>query len=199
MEAKRSYTVPVLLALMVILGIIIVTLLTRLLVAEQKIRTEEGRRLAEQYAACLAFGEGLNREAEALAAADSPVDRLPVKARLGALMPLAQPCAELLAEAAGRTGEDREQAAAGIREAFRTVEERLLPAGDHEGPLTEDEARLAAVAAEAGAAWTEALRVYRVPDSEQNYRIMAGGGPWIEVAGRAAAALLALADQLRGP
>lgn len=199
METKRSYTVPILLVLMVIMGIVIVTLLTRLLVAEQKIRTEEGRQLAAQYAACVAFGEGLDREAEALAAADSPVDRLPVKARLGALMPLAQPCAELLVEAAGRAGEDRERAEADIRAALRTVEERLLPAGDHEGPLTEDEARLAAAAAEAAAAWTEALRVYRVPDSDQNYRIMAGGGPWIEAARQAAAALLALADRLQAP
>lgn len=199
MEGKRSYTVPVLLVLMVIMGIVIVTLLTRWLVAEQKIRTDEGRQLAAQYAACVSFGEGLEREAEALAETDSAVKRLPVKARWGALMPVAQTCADLLVEAAVRAGESRERADAGIRAALRTVEERLAPVGNHEGPLTEEEARLVAAAAEAAGAWTEALGAYRVPTSDQNYRIMAGGGPWIEAAQEAAAVLRKLADRLQAP
>jgi len=194
--ARRSYKIPVLLLIMVILGIIIVTLFTRLLVAEQRLVTSEGKRLAQGYAACVSLGAQAVPALEALLAAETAVARLPVKAQLGALKPLADGCAELLAEAAARAGEDPQEAEADVREALDTLAAKLGPVGNHEGPLTESERAMAEAALETAKAWSEALRAYRVPESDQNYRLMEGGGPWVDAAGKAASLLEELAGRL---
>jgi len=195
-ETKRSYAIPIMLVIMVILGIIIVTLLTRLLVAEQRIHTDEGKRLAGGYAACISLGEEAVLALEAMLAAETAVERLPVKAQLGALKPLADRCAELLAEAAARAGEDPRQADGALRAALDAIAAKLGPVGHHEGPLAENERSMIEAALDAANAWSDALGVYRVPESDQNYRLMAGGGPWIEAARKASALLRELADRL---
>jgi len=194
--ARRSYTIPVMLVIMVILGIIIVTLLTRLLVAEQRLVTHEGKRLAKGYAACVSLGAQAVPALEALLSAETAVDRLPVKAQLGALKPLADDCAELVVEAAGREGQDPPEAEAAFREALDRIAAKFGPVGNHEGPLTESERAMAEAALEAAKAWSDALRVYRVPESDQNYRLMEGGGPWVDAAGQAASLLQDLAGRL---
>jgi len=195
-RAARRYTIPVMLLIMVILGIIIVTLLTRLLVTEQRLVTHEGKRLAKGYAACVSLGAQAVPALEALLAAETAAERLPVKAQLGALKPLADGCAELLAEAAAREGEDSPDAEAAVREALNRIAAKLGPVGNHEGPLTETERDMAIAALEAAKAWSDALRVYRVPESDQNYRLMEGGGPWVDAAVQAASLLEELAGRL---
>ena len=194
--ARRSYTIPVMLLIMVILGIIIVTLLTRLLVTEQRLVTHEGKRLAKGYAACVSLGAQAVPALEALLAAETAVDRLPVKAQLGALQPLADGCTELIAEAAARAGNNPPEAEAAVRDALDRIAAKFGPVGNHDGPLTEGERAMVEAALDTAKAWSDALRVYRVPESDQNYRLMEGGGPWVDAAVRAASLLEELAGRL---
>jgi competence protein ComGC len=200
---KRSFTVPILLVIIVILSILCVLYYSKQLLAEQNEKTDTGMRLAEKYVHTQAYAELLHKGAEQLLNATSEVDRLQAKEKLGEARFASTEAMSLITDAIGmQTGQTNEQAKASIAgiEAVLGGENSLLhTVGEHDGPLTEAEkAILSEVSAESAKA-EAALKDFLAPSGVAGYRIMAEGGEWIAAVLETKLSFDALAQSLSEP
>jgi len=195
-SGQRSYTVPAMLLIIVVLATLIVILLTRLLVYQQASHTEEGKRLANRYNYCQMLASELNAYAEDLLASRTAADRLPAMQKVGVFQPASGECSLLLYDAQVRSGADKDHALEPISLALRKLGDTLPKLGVHDGPLTEQETRTLQAIRDGSARMAEILKGYRLPTSDQNYRQMASGGAWVDLAKQALDQLQRIAGAL---
>ncbi|MFC5532118.1 hypothetical protein [Cohnella yongneupensis] len=200
---KRSFTVPVLLLIIVTLAILCILFYSKNLLSGQNEQSEAGKRLAEKYVNAQAYAALLQGGAEQLLNATSEIDRLHAKEKLGEARFALGETQSLIADAirlqSGQSDEQIEASLSGMNKALGAEDSLLNTAGEHDGPLTESEkTALTAVVAVAKDA-EAALKRYLVPSGVGGYRIMADGGEWIDAVMEAKSSLDALAVTLSEP
>lgn len=205
MEAKqkRSYTVPVLLVIIVALAILCILFYSANLLNRQSDKSDKGLRLSEKYVFTQTYALSLREGAKQLLEATSETDRMQAKEKLGEARFASM-------EAVGLIGEALRMREGMTEDELKTVKERRMGAlwrpdsplyevGEHEGPLTEAErAMLSEVAANASKA-VEVLNEFRAPSGVAGYRIMADGGQWLDAVLEAKQSLDAIAEAATKP
>lgn len=197
LQQKRTYTVPILLVIIVSLAILCILFYSKNLLNQQTDKTEAGKRLAEKYAYAQSYAALLREGSEQMLNATTESDRLQAKEKLGEARFGLNDTGSLIGDAlrirSGSSDEEIRQALQPFASALGSPDNALNAVGEHEGPLTDAEKAALAAAAEAGRKAEEALARYRVPSGDGAYRIMADGGEWIDAALAVKAELEALA------
>jgi hypothetical protein len=200
-NGKRSYTVPILLIITVVLSTLVVLFYSRLILTQQTQMTDQGQRLAERYSYSVIFVERLHEGVDGMLNAKSEVHRLQAMKKLGEANFASGETAGLLLEAAHLTsGEPREEAGKPIFEAINKVMgagSTMATIGEHEGPLTADEISTLTAIRDGAAKMEEALGRFRTPSGEAGYRQMVTIGDWISPALAASEILEQMAADLR--
>jgi hypothetical protein len=185
-NGKRSYMVPILLVIIVVLATLIMLFYSRLILTEQKQTTDQGLRLAERYGYAILFANRLHDGAEGLLNAKSEAHRLQAMKKLGEANIASGETAALLIEAAHLTlGKPREEAGKPIFKAINKVigvGSKMAAIGEHEGPLTTDEISTLTTVRDGVAKMEEALGRFRLPSGEAGFRHMVTVGDWINPA-----------------
>jgi hypothetical protein len=199
-NGKRSYTVPILLVIIVVLSTFILIYYSRLILTEQKQTTDQGLRLAERYDYAILFADRLHEGADGLLNAKSEVQRLQAMKNLGEANIASGETAGLFIEAAHLTsGKPREEAGKQIFEAINKVMgvgSTMATIGEHEGPLTAVEISTLTVIRDGVAKMKEALGRFRPPSGEAGYRQMITVGDWVSPALEASKRLEQMAADL---
>jgi hypothetical protein len=201
MSGKRSYTVPVLLLIMIVMAILLVLSYSKLLLTQQAQNGDAGQRLAERYNYALIFADRLKRGTESLLSDDAMASRLQAKAWLGEAAALKDEVAVLLAEADRRvSGQALAEALVPYVEAMTKLSGEedgwLVSVASHEGPLEQAEAGALQIVHDGAVRMQEALKQYRPPTGIAGYRRMAAGEEWTAHAVAAGQELIGMAGQL---
>ncbi len=199
-QQKRSFTVPVLLIIIVTLAILCILFYSKQLLSQQVDKTDEGKALAQKYAYAQSYADLLRGGAKQMLDATSEADRMRAKELLGEARFAFAASVSLFVEALIRqTGLPDEQAMASLAPmttALGGAESVLNTVGEHEGPLTDAEKAALSAAVDAGTKAGAALSKYHAPTGDGAYRIMADGGEWIDAALQAKLELEALAKNV---
>lgn len=198
LQQKRTYTVPILLVIIVSLAILCILFYSKNLLNQQTDKTEAGKRLAEKYAYAQSYAALLREGAALMLNATNEADRLKAKEKLGEARFGLNDTGSLIGDAmrigSGATDEQVAEALKAFRDVLGDPANVLNAVGEHEGPLTDAEKAALTAAAEAGEKADAALAGFRAPSGDGAYRIMADGGEWIDAALAVKAELEALAE-----
>jgi len=197
---KRTYTVPILLVIIVLLATFIMISYSKLLFTQQEQVTERGKGLSEQYGYAMLFADRLNASVDGLLNAKSEIDRLRAMKLLGEAELASGEATGLLTEAENRhSGQKKEEAAKPILEAFHALigeDSAVLKAIEHEGPLTTEEIAELTLIRDGMAQLQNILKGFRLPSAEAGFRQMITLGEWIDVSIEANKSLQQLAAKL---
>ncbi|WP_027088278.1 hypothetical protein [Cohnella panacarvi] len=205
MEAKqkKSYTVPVLLVCVVILAVLCILFYSSSLLNQQNEKSDRGMRLSEKYVFSQTYASLLREGAEQLLGASSETDRLQAKEKLGEARFASMEAVGLIGEALRMREGMAEEEAKHVKEqllgALWSSDSPLNTVGEHEGRLTETERTMLENVAVSAAKAEGALGKFRAPSGIAGYRIMAGGGEWLDTVLEAKASLDAIADAVSKP
>ncbi|MBO9597108.1 MAG: hypothetical protein J7559_04695 [Cohnella sp.] len=205
MEAKqkKSYTVPVLLVCIVILAILCIMFYSTNLLNQQNEKSDRGMRLAEKYVFSQTYASLLREGAKQLLEATSETDRLQAKEKLGEARFASMEAVGLIGEALrmkdGMTEEEAKPVKERLLSALYSPDSPLYSVGEHDGPLTDAERTMLADIASGAAKAEEALGKFRAPSGVAGYRIMAGGGEWLDAVLEAKASLEEIAAAASKP
>lgn len=198
MEKKRTYTVPVLLIIATLLVFVIVVLFSKLLLTEQSAKTDNGKRLASSYNYCLALASTLNNDVGRLADTNSSTARLPIKGDIGKLdLEMGECGVGVIVKAQELNGTKQDQAMLAINDAFKTLKDKVVNLGNHDGPLTEGELKTVQTVQAGGAEIFKTLQEYTLPTGDDRYRQMASNVEWPDIVLRAFKQMQDLAASLK--
>ncbi|MDB4868236.1 MAG: hypothetical protein JWR03_2569 [Cohnella sp.] len=194
MSSKRSYTVPVLLLIIMVLMTMLIMVYSKLLIAQQKQTTDEGKRLAEQYVLANAFAERLSEGTNLMLKDTSMADRLRGKQLLGEAAFPSLETVGILTEASHRSSGQA------VKEAFKPISiamteiihqqnGKMSGIGEHDGLLTQEERTVLMKVHDGAVKMTDALHRFRPPTGEAGFRQMTAGGDWVASAMDAVKAL----------
>jgi hypothetical protein len=200
-KSKRTYTVPVLLVLMVVLSILLVLIYSKLLLSQQTHTTDQGQRLAQRYAYAALFADQLHDGTDRLLNAKSEAERLRAMKQIGLATVASGEATGIFIEAAHLTsGLSREEAAKPIMLAMNAiigVDSTILKLGEHDSPFTADELADLTLIRDGLVQVEEELNRFRPPSGEAGFRQMVTIGDWITPALEATKSLDKIASDLQ--
>ncbi|RKP55212.1 hypothetical protein D7Z26_08320 [Cohnella endophytica] len=192
-EVKRSYTVPILFLIMMVMLTLIIIFYSKYLLTDQARKTDQGQALTQRYNFALLFAERLHDGADGLLNAKTEAERIRSVRMLGEAEVAAGEAAALFGEATSRSsGQSSEEAG---KPFFSTIsslmgsEGRLATIGEREGSLNAEETEVLIQARDAAAEMQEALGEFRPLTGEAGYRSMATKNEWVASAVKAGEAL----------
>ncbi|WP_256760183.1 hypothetical protein [Cohnella sp. WQ 127256] len=197
---KRSYTIPVLFIIMVIMTTLIIIYCSKYLLSQQEHTTDQGQRLAEQYNYALVFAGKLHDGADLLLTSKSQAETIRAAKMLGEANLASSETTSLFIEATQlKSGQTKEDASARLRIAMSAIvgpDNQMSTIGEHEGSLTQEEIAQLTLVRDGAAQMQQALNGFRPPSSEDGFRQMVRLGNWVEFAKGASLSLEQLAAKL---
>jgi len=179
---KRSYTLPVLYVVIVVLATFVIMAYSKYILSEQAHTTDKGLRLAERYGYAMLFADRLHEGAESLLVAKTETERIRAVKSIAEGRLAGGETSGLFIEAAHlESGLSRTEAAKPIMEAMNAVigaESPIATIGEREGPLTEEETVFLTNVRDGAAMMKETLSRFRAPSGEAGYRQMVTMGEW---------------------
>lgn len=198
---KRSYTGPIMLILLVVMMTLLIIVYSKLLLSDQKLKTDEGQRLSEGYKISLIFAESLHEGTELLLAHDSGEGRLRAAKLIGKASLSANETKEILIEAAQQSSANTSESITGsINDAMNALigdGGLLLTVTEQEGPVNEEDEAVLSQIRDVAIRMEQALKRFRPPSGEAGYRDMRVEENWILAANDAVQELLTAAEALR--
>lgn len=199
-QNKRTYTIPILFIIIVVLMTLIIVIYSKYLLTKQTHTTDQGKQLSEQYNYALIYADRLHDGADLMLSANTEANRVRAARMLGEAQLASGETVGLFSEAAQLTTElSKEEASKPLFVAMNAVmglDSPLTSIGEREGPLTDEQRTTLTLVRDGAAEMQEALGRFRPPSGEAGFRQMITVADWVPNAVEASKSLERLAEKL---